>query len=121
MWSFPIHESINNKPNLIEVDKINKTASLMGVAVPNDYNICNKCLQKIQAYANLSSEIKTLWALNKVQMTAIIVGGMGTSYKKVDDDILKLGLMNHKFQTEEAQKIALLGTAHIIRSFLQIV
>ena len=29
--------------------------------------------------------------------------------------------MNYKFRVEEAQKIALLGTAHIIRSFLQIV
>ena len=29
--------------------------------------------------------------------------------------------MNHKFWAEEAQKIALLGTAHIVRSFIQIV
>ena len=29
--------------------------------------------------------------------------------------------MNHKSQAEEAQDIALLGTAHIVTSFLQIV
>ena len=69
----------------------------------------------------MSGEIKTLWNLNKVQITPAIVGAMGTFYKKFDHDISKLGLMKYKFRVEEAQKIALLGTAHIIRSFLQIV
>ena len=75
----------------------------------------------IRAYTNLPGEIKTLWNLNKVQITLLIVGAMGTFYKKFDDDISKLGLMNYKFRVEEAQKIALLGTAHNLRSCLQIV
>ena len=78
---------INNKPDIIVVDKINKTANLTEVAVSNDYNICNKRLQKIRAYANLSGGIKTLWNLNKVQITLVIVGAIGTFYKKFDDDI----------------------------------
>ena len=124
LWNFLIqtdHEVIKNKPDIIVVEKINKTANLIEVAVPNDYNICNKRLQKIQAYTNLSGEIKTPWNLSKMKITPVIAGAMGTFYKKFDDDILKRGLMNHKFRIEKAQKIALLGTAHIIRSFLQIV
>ena len=124
LWNFSIqtdHEVINNKPDIIVVDKINKTVSLIEVAVPNDYNICNKPLQKIRAYTNLSGEIKALWNLNKVQIIPVIVGAMRTFYKKIDDDISKLGLTNHKFRVEEAQKIALLGAAHIVRGFLQIV
>ena len=115
------HEVINNKLDITVLDKINKTANLIEVAVPNDYNICNKRLQKIRAYTNLSGEIKTLWNLNKVQIIPVIVGAMRTFYKKIDDDISKLGLTNHKFRVEEAQKIALLGAAHIVRGFLQIV
>ena len=45
LWNFPIqtdHEVINNKPDIIVVDKINKTAILIEVAVPNDCSICNK-------------------------------------------------------------------------------
>ena len=64
LWNFPIqtdHEVINNKPDIIAMVKINKTANLIAVAVPNDYNICNKRLQKIRAYTNLSGEIKTLF------------------------------------------------------------
>ena len=56
-----------------------------------------------------------------MKITPIIVGTMGTFNKKFDDDISKLGLINHKFGVEEAQKIALLGTAQFVRSFLQIV
>ena len=124
LWNFSIqtdHEMINNKPDIIVVDKINKTANLIEVSIPNDYNICNKRLQKIRACTNLSGENKAVWNFNKVQKTPVIVGAVGTFYKKFDDDISKLGLMNHKFRVEEAQKIALLGTAHIVRSFLQIV
>ena len=112
---------IKNKPDIIVVGKINKTANLIEFAVPNDYNIFNKHLQKIGAYTNLSCEINTLWNLKKMKITPVIVGAMETFYQKFDDDISKLGLMNHKFRVEEAKKIALLGTAHIIRSFLQIV
>ena len=83
-WEFPF-----------VVDKINKTANFIEVAVPNDYNICNKHLQKIGAYTNRSGEIKTLQNLNKMQITLVIVGAIGRFYKMFDDDISKLGLMNH--------------------------
>ena len=99
------------------MDKINKTANLIKVAVPNDYNICNKLLQKIQAHADLSGKIKTIWNLNKVHITQIIIGAVGTFYNKFNDYISKVALTNHKFQAKEAEKIALLGTAHIVRSF----
>ena len=109
LWNFQIqtdHEVINKKPDVIVVDKINKTANLIEIAVPNDYNICNKRLQKMRACTTLSGEIKTLWNLNKVQITSIIVGAMGTFHNKFDDDISKLRLTNHKFRAEEAEKTA---------------
>ena len=58
LWNFlsqTDHQVINNKPDSIAVDKIIKTANLIEVAVPNDYNICNKRLQKMRAYANAST------------------------------------------------------------------
>ena len=63
-------------------------------------------ISAIRAYRNLSGEIKTLWNLNKVQITLVVVGAMRTFYKKFDDDISKLALMNHKFRVEETQNIA---------------
>ena len=76
---------------------------------------------KIRAYTILSGEIKVLWNLNKVQIIPIIVGAMGTFCNKLDENILRLGLANHKFQVDKAQNIVLLFTGHIVRSFLQLV
>ena len=69
------------------------------------------------AYTNLPSEIKTLWNLNKVQTNAIVFDAMRKFCKKFDDDISNLGLTNQKFVAEEVKKSALLGTAHIVKSF----
>ena len=102
------------------IDKDRNEANIIDVAVPNDYRIAQKRLEKIRNYTTLAGEIKTLWKLSKVTITPIIIGAMGTMYKQFDDDIEKLGLTNNKFSKTEGQKITLLGTAHIVRSFLQI-
>ena len=122
LWNFPVQTDAirHNKPDIIIVDKIRRTANLIDVAVPIDYGITQKWLDKIRKYNDLSGEIKTLWNLTKVDITPIIIGAMGTFYKTFDVDALKLNLSNHPFRYDEAQKIALLGTAHIVRSFLQI-
>ena len=47
LWNFAIqtdHEAINKKPGITVVNKIIKTAYLIEVTVPNDYNICKKRL-----------------------------------------------------------------------------
>ena len=88
MWNFSIqtdHELTNNKPDINVVHKINKTANLIVIAFPNDYNICNKRLQKIESYTNLSDEIKTPWNLNKVQINPVIVGALRMFYKRIDE------------------------------------
>ena len=54
------------------------------------------------------------WRRNSKEIILIIVGAMGTSYNKFDNDISKLRLTNHGFQAEEAQKNALLVTAYIV-------
>ena len=47
LWNFAIqtdHEAINKKPGITAVDKIIKTANLIEVTVPSDYNNCKKRL-----------------------------------------------------------------------------
>ena len=88
MWNFSIqtdHELTNIKPDINVVYKINKTANLIEIAFPNDYNICNKRLQKIESYTNLSGEIKTPWNLNKAQINPVIVGALRMFYKRIDE------------------------------------
>ena len=123
LWNFTIqtdHHIAHIKPDLIVIDKDRNEANIIDIAVPNDYRIAQKRLEKIRNYTTLAGEIKTLWKLSKVKIIPIIIGAMGSMYKQFDDDIEKLGLTNNKFSKNEGQKIALLGTAHIVRSFLQI-
>jgi len=120
LWNFPVqtdHRLQHNKPDIIVVDKRQKYANIIDIAIPNDYRIAQKRLEKLRNYTDLSTEIKTLWRLSKVQITPIIIGAMGCMFKQFDKDIEKLNLETNKFNKFEAQKIALLGTAHIVRSF----
>jgi len=124
LWNFQVqtdHRLQHIKPDIMVVDKTNNEANIIDVAIPNDYRIAQKRLEKIRNYTDLSTEIKTLWRLSRVRITPIIIGAMGSMFNQFDRDVEKLNLEKHKFDKFEAQKIALLGTAHIVRSFSQIV
>lgn len=123
LWNFQVqtdHRLHHNKPDIIVVNKLSNEANIIDVAIPSDYRIAQKRLEKIRNYADLSTEIKTLWRLSKVQITPIIIGATGTMFKEFHKDIEKLNLEREKFDMFEAQKIALLGTTHIARCFTQI-
>ena len=64
--------------------------------------------------------MKTLWNLNSVKIVPIIIGATGVIHKGLSDDIEKLGLIENEFDLREAQKIVLLGTVHVVRSFFNI-
>ena len=123
LWNFTIqtdHHLRHIKPDILVIDKSKSEANIIDIAIPSDYNLAQKRLEKIRNYSNLAVEIKTLWTLTKVRITPIIIGAMGTIYKDIDKDIGKLELKNTKFDIFEGQKIAILGTTHIVRSFMQI-
>ena len=65
-------------------------------------------------------ELRGQHARLHVEIVPIIVGATGAIYNGFDKDIKKLNLERVKFDKFQTQKIALLGTAHIIRGFLQI-
>ena len=123
LWNFPIqtdHTITHNKPDIVIVDKRNNEATIIDVAIPNDHNLARKRLDKLRAYTDLSVEIKSLWKLTKVTIVPVIIGAMGTFYSHFLTDLDKIQMDNIKLEQYEMQKIALLGTAHIVRSFLQI-
>ena len=120
LWDFPIqtdHQIEHNKPDIILLNKTSKEALIIDVAIPSDYNIPRKRIEKIRNYTDLAIELKTLWNLKNVKIVPIIIGTTGVIHKGLSDDVGKLNLKNNRFDFREAQKISLLGTAHIIRSF----
>ena len=70
----------------------------------------------IRTYTDLAVKIKT-----NVEIVPIIIGATGTMYyNNFERDIEKLKLEQVTFDKFHAQKITLLGTAHIVRGFLQL-
>ena len=105
-----------NRPDITIWDSIKKTAKLIDMSVPMDYNVVTKTAEKLIKYRSLEIEIQKCWGLKKVDTIPIIIGALGTVC-----DNLKVNLMaisaNAKVST--IQKTALLGTAHILRTFLK--
>ena len=122
LWNFSIqtdHRINHNKPDIIVLDKVKNVALIIDVAIPNDYNIARKRFEKLRNYTDLAIEIKTLWNLTNVKIIPIIIGATGTFYNDFDKEIQKMDIEDI-FKKTVAQKIVLLGTTHIVRSFLQI-
>lgn len=73
------------------IDKQNRKAKIVGVAIPSDVRVCEKGIEKIDKYKSLKDEIISLWEMLKVNVIRIIVeaqsdndsaGEIYTEYRK---------------------------------------
>ncbi|XP_066928605.1 uncharacterized protein [Clytia hemisphaerica] len=122
LWDFSIqtdHHLQHNKPDILILHKTQRKAIIVDIAIPNDSNIATKRIDKIRKYTDLAIELKAMWNLDKVEIVPFVIGATGVFYKEFDKDIEKLEL-NGMLRHEMCQKIILLGTAHIVRAFMQI-
>ena len=57
-----------------------------------------------------------MWSMKKVEIVPVVIGALGAVSKNFELYIEKLGI---QIKTEHLQKIALLGTARILRRTLE--
>ena len=69
---------------------------------------------KILKYKNLTIEIQRTWNV-KTKMIPVIIGATGTILKIIRKYVSNIP---EKHEVKELQKIAILGTAHILRKVL---
>jgi len=74
--------------------------------------VAEKRVQKIRAYTVLTTELKTIWNVQKVDIVPVIIGCTGTFYHGLERDLKKVDIEND-LKKYIAQKVVLLGTAHI--------
>lgn len=117
LWDVPIitdRTILANRPDIVLHDKQKNTCLLIDISVPDDANIILKESEKISKYKDLEIEVNRMWN-TRTKVVPIIVGALGS---------LKIGFNNYvdmlpgQPSKEEIQKIALLGTAHILRKVL---
>jgi hypothetical protein len=104
----------NNKPDIIIRDNEKGTYMPIDVAIPGDRNVIKKEVEKILTYKGLVIEMQRMWNV-KTKVTSVIIGATGTitkSFRKY------LSSVPGKHDIKELQKIAVLGTANILREVL---
>jgi hypothetical protein len=95
-------------------DNEKKTCMLIDVAISGDRNVIKKEAEKIIKYKDLTIEIQLMWNV-RTKAIPVIIGATGTISKSFRKYVSNLP-ENH--EAKELQKIAILGTAHILRKVL---
>lgn len=118
-WDRTIHTdktTRSNRPDITFVNKKEKTAYLIDIAVPNTHNLKKKMTEKLDKYAGLAFQFKTLHKVKKVEVIPLVLSATGVIPKALKCYIERIGLPSGTYI--EMQKAAILNTCNIVRKFL---
>ncbi|XP_067940204.1 uncharacterized protein [Watersipora subatra] len=79
LWNFYIRtdkHALANQPDIVVVDKENKRATIINIAVPNDYNIASKEKEKVEKYFPLGDEMEKCWNV-RTTVIPVVIGALG--------------------------------------------
>ena len=103
-----------NKPDITFNDKRDRTCKLIDVKIPADKNISVAKFEKLSKYKDLEIEVEKLWHIKTVTIP-VVIGTLGMIKKGTKKHLEKIpGSLN----LAQMQKIALTGTAYILRKTL---
>ncbi|KAL0820165.1 hypothetical protein ABMA28_006098 [Loxostege sticticalis] len=106
-----------NRPDIIIIDKINRTAHLIDIAIPNTHNLQTTIAENLSKYIDLKDEVKRLWNLHKVSIVPIVLSTTGVIPKQLHQSLETIKLPKYTYL--EMQKAVILNTCRIVRKFLQ--
>ena len=118
LWDFHVQTDKNIehcRPDILIVNKCEKEAIIVDIAVPGDIRIIDREQDKILAYQDLKYEIKRCWGLQKVKVILVVVGALGAVTPKFSTYLTNLDC---KIHPTNIQKTVLLGSARILRMVL---
>ena len=78
---------VERRPDIVIVNKMEKTAIIIDVAVPWDKRIIDKEKEKIEKYQNIKREILRLWNLKKIDLITVALGSVTKNFEKYLDKI----------------------------------
>ena len=119
MWDFNIqtdHVIEAWRPDLVVVDKKDRSCKIIDFAVPGDSRIEEKEKDKIENYQDLGRELQKIWNI-KVKIMPLVVASLDALPKQFDNRLKQIGITAG---TAQVQKTVLLGTSRIFRKVLEI-
>jgi len=106
----------HNRPDIVLVQKQEKRAYLIDIAVPNTNGIQRTYAEKVSKYTDLAGEVKKLWHLKRVEIIPLVLSSTGVIPKTLLPNLEKLGLRGEL--RELMQRCSILNTCNIVRKFL---
>ena len=119
LWDFSIqtdHIIEARRPDLVVVDKKERSGKIIDFAVPGDSRIEEKEKDKIEKYQELGRELQKIWNV-KVKTIPLFVDSSGAIPKQFGSRLKQIGIT---VGTAQVQKTVLLGTARIFRKVFEI-
>ena len=116
LWDFNIqtdHVIEARRPDMIVVDKVKKTCTIIDFAIPYNIRVNNKLSEK---YQDLARELRKSWNM-KVKVIPIIIGTLGTTPREVKKRLEVIGI---ETRVKELQKTVIIHSARIFRKVLEI-
>ncbi|KAL1454809.1 hypothetical protein WDU94_008943 [Cyamophila willieti] len=118
-WDVPIltdRSIAHNRPDIIVIDKRNKSATIIDIAIPLTHNINKTEQEKINKYQDLKTEIVSSWKLKTATVVPIVISTDGV----ISNSFLKHITQHQIIETviQKAQKSVILSTTSIIRKVL---
>ena len=82
LWDFTIQCACDRKiearrPDIVFVDKKEREVVIIDVAIPGDYRVKDKELEKLKKYQLLKDEIAKVLRMRKVIVVPVVIGALG--------------------------------------------
>ena len=119
LWDFTIqtdHVIEHRRPDIVVLEKQAKRALIIDIAVPGDCRVDEKEKEKMERYEELAREIRRLWEVH-TKVIPVVVGALGVVPDGLEQHLKTLDI---EAKPDLLQKIALLGTARILRRVLDL-
>ena len=109
------HEIRARRPDLVIVNKRDKSCQIIEVAIPEDGQVREKEDKKVEKYQDLAREVQKMWDV-KTKLILVVMGALGSVPMNLKN---KLKVIDVEISVEMIQKCALLGSAKILRKVLE--
>ena len=86
LWDFNIRTDRvieARRPDIVLIDKKNKEAFVVDVAIPGDFRVKDKELEKVEKYQDLVIEVQRMWD-TKAKVIPIVIGTLGAENNLTD-------------------------------------
>ena len=109
------HEIGARRPDLVIIDKRDKSCQIIDVAIPEHNRVREKEDEKVEKYQDLAREVQKMWGV-RTKVIPVVVGALGSIPLRLNDNLraIEVGI-----PVALIQRCALLGSARILRKVLE--